>query len=151
MKKKFSFVCLFLLLSIPFDIKADLCEKKQASTRYKFCLKANHEECFETDFDFPDDLSAYIMTETRYCKDEGYELQGNLCVQTTDCSNEIISNDNNVNVKLKTNSGVCNANASLKKDYRLELKVGEYSSCNGRIDLVCRATVSVDSSYNFLF
>lgn len=152
MKKNICYT-LFLafLFSLPININAAMCEKKQASTRYKFCLKTNREECFETNSDFPDDLSAYIMTETRYCKDEGYELQGNLCVQTANCTDEPVSDANNINVELKTNSGVCNANASLKKNYRLELKVGEYSSCNGRINLVCRATVSIDSNYNFYF
>ncbi len=142
---------LIILCLLPFTVQAAMCEKKQANTKYKFCVKSNPTECFETNADFPDDLSLYTITETKYCKDSGYKLQGNLCIQTTNCTEGVISDFNNINVELKTKSGVCNADADLKKDYRLELKVGEYSSCNGKIDLVCRATVSIDSNYNFYF
>ena len=152
MRKKDKIALLLIILFLlPFTVDAAMCEKKQASTKYKFCLKSKPTECFETNADFPDDLSAYIITETKYCQDSNYELQDNLCIQTTNCTNEPVSDSNNVSVELTTKSGVCNADASLKKDYRLELKVGQYSSCNGRIDLICRATVSIDSNYNFYF
>ena len=137
MRKKDKIALLLIIIFLlPFTVDAAMCEKKQASTKYKFCLKSKPTECFETNADFPDDLSAYIITETKYCQNSNYELQDNLCIQTTNCTNESVSDSNNVSVELTTKSGVCNADASLKKDYRLELKVGQYSSCNGRIDLI---------------
>ena len=69
------FLVLILLLLVPFTVQAAMCEKKQANTKYKFCVKTKPDECFETNADFPDDLSAYTITEIRYCKDSGYELK----------------------------------------------------------------------------
>lgn len=142
------FLVLILLLLVPFTVQAAMCEKKQANTKYKFCVKTKPDECFETNADFPDDLSAYTITEIRYCKDSGYELKDNLCIQKTNCTEAPVSDSNNVTVKL---NGVCNADSVLNKVYRFSLKVGEYPTCYGNIDLICNANVSISSNYNFYF
>ena len=150
MKRKYM-ILIVLFLLVPCGVKADLCEVKQANTKYKFCLKTDARSCFETETDFPDNLADYNITETRYCKNSGYELRDNLCVQKENCDSSLKPDANSVNVELTTKSGVCNADAELNKDFRLELKVGQYASCEGPVDLVCKATVSIDSNYKFYF
>lgn len=144
-------ILIVLFLLVPCGVKADLCEVKQANTKYKFCLKTDARSCFETETDFPDNLADYNITETRYCKNSGYELRDNLCVQKENCDSSLKPDANSVNVELTTKSGVCNADAKLNKDFRLELKVGQYASCEGPVDLICKATVSIDSNYKFYF
>ena len=79
MKRKYM-ILIVLFLLVPCGVKADLCEVKQANTKYKFCLRTDAKSCFETETDFPDNLADYNITETRYCKNSGYELRDNLCV-----------------------------------------------------------------------
>ncbi len=150
MKRKLYLLFLLIIILIPYRANAE-CESKQVMTKYKFCFKTSPDKCFETTINFPDEeLYQYNVTEIKYCADSDYVLNGNLCIPSN-CTDSIVASDNNVTVELKNESGVCNSNANLDKEFKLAAKVGEYSSCTGKIDLVCNATVKINSNYNFYF
>ena len=150
MKRKLYLLFLLIIILIPYRANAE-CESKQVMTKYKFCFKTSPDKCFETIVNFPDEeLYQYNVTEIKYCADSDYVLNGNLCIPSN-CTDSIVASDNNVTVELKNESGVCNSNANLDKEFKLSAKVGEYSSCTGKIDLVCNATVKINSNYNFYF
>lgn len=150
MKRKLYLLFLLIIILIPYRANAE-CESKQVMTKYKFCFKTSPDKCFETTINFPDEeLYQYNVTEIKYCADSDYVLNGNLCIPSN-CTDSIVASDNNVTVELKNESGVCNSNANLDKEFKLSAKVGEYSSCTGKIDLVCNATVKINSNYNFYF
>ena len=68
MKRKYMMLIVLFLL-VPCGVKADLCEVKQANTKYKFCLRTDAKSCFETETDFPDNLADYNITDV-YLKTE---------------------------------------------------------------------------------
>lgn len=149
-KKIFAIMLLFVLI-IPVKVKADLCKVKPINYKIEWCLKDDSSTCLENSFDIPQNSSLYFLKTTKLACESGYTERNGMCVQTTNCSNDIIGSGANEVVEFVDDDENCEETA--EKTFNTSTsKSGSVSlGCYGSASYTCTATIHVSSRYNFHF
>lgn len=151
MKNKKIFVLLLVLLIAPIKVKADLCKTKPINYKIEWCLKDKPEICLENAFSIPENSSLYFLKTSKIACETGYTETKGMCIQTANCSNDIIDDTSNEVVEFVDDDENCEETA--EKTFNTSTsKSGSVSlGCYGSASYTCTATIHVSSRYNFHF